>query len=614
MAMNYRPIKPAPPMDGSHRVDKSSRSAPKRPPATKTACWGCRKRKAKCDGQRPACANCIKSTRECVYDTKIRDSNTRALQLANQELREQLDASNLLLRQLASGAPEVRGPILQFLAGNKQPQEIIRALRIDNSLGLRPKPSERRQDKIVYRLLGSQTPHSTTHHTMESLPTPANSVADSTIMPVFDQPSWQPSDTDTSVTPVSNTLDKSPMLLEGPSSLEPVASSFTPRNAITVKPYLQSPVLIPEASRIKRESLLFVFPLFNRLDYLLGAPTDDHDTSPDLLRDTDQTARCFSSTGAYRGAPSLNLPNSHSSYSSPVFDQLASLGESRVPVQTGQSLAAFLRIHSNYGNSFGNLPLSSSIRANNYPPDVQDAQLRNFTVPIWAVTTLNTLPDPGGLREAFTSVYNEATRLLQEGTALEKVVGTHPEIAALFDQGVFDKSTLLSKWAAQMVHSVKLKGYDFTCFASMYVFWYLMRWMISPSPETYAAIPEWIRPTPNQLFIPHINMVDFAIWPDFRELVVQLPSMQEHMEWLIDLSNSIQCEWPYELDQALCKDEASGNIDLVDLAKQHVWTLGCWSVGPTFRSYLLNADNYVNIRVEDLEVGASAYTELGREM
>ncbi|KAJ4318504.1 hypothetical protein N0V84_006830 [Fusarium piperis] len=265
MAMNYRPIKPAPMMDGGHRVDKSARSAPKRPPTTKTACWSCRKRKAKCDGQRPACANCVKSDRECVYDTKSRDSSTRALQLANQDLREQLDASNLLLRQLASGAPEVRGPILEFLAGNKQPQEIIRALRIDNSLGLRPKSSERRR-------------------------------------------------------------------------------------------------------------------------------------------------------------------------------------------------ATLLRIHSNYGNYFGNLPLSSSIRANNYPSDVQAAQLRNFTVPIWAVKTLNTLPDPGGLREAFTSVYNEATRLLQEGTALDKVVGKHPEIAALFDQEEFDKSTLLSRWAAQMVHSVKLKG------------------------------------------------------------------------------------------------------------------------------------------------------------
>lgn len=72
---------------------------------------------------------------------------------------------------------------------------------------------------------------------------------------------------------------------------------------------------------------------------------------------------------------------------------------------------------------------------------------------------------------------------------------------------------------------------------------------------------------PNQLFMPHINMVDFAIWPAFRELVVQLPSMQEHMGWLIDLSNSVQCEWPYELDQALYKDETTGRVDLVDLAK-----------------------------------------------
>jgi hypothetical protein len=38
-------------------------------------------------------------------------------------------------------------------------------------------------------------------------------------------------------------------------------------------------------------------------------------------------------------------------------------------------------------------------------------------------------------------------------------------------------------------------GNDSTCFAYMHVFWYLMRWMISPSQETYEMIPEWLRPT-----------------------------------------------------------------------------------------------------------------------
>jgi hypothetical protein len=38
-------------------------------------------------------------------------------------------------------------------------------------------------------------------------------------------------------------------------------------------------------------------------------------------------------------------------------------------------------------------------------------------------------------------------------------------------------------------------GNDFTSFAYMYLLWYLMRWMISPSPETYELVPEWFRPT-----------------------------------------------------------------------------------------------------------------------
>ncbi|QPG93471.1 hypothetical protein C2857_000068 [Epichloe festucae Fl1] len=112
-----------------------------------------------------------------------------------------------------------------------------------------------------------------------------------------------------------------------------------------------------------------------------------------------------------------------------------------------------------------------------------------------AVTSLNTEPDPGGLDDAFGDVYKRATNLLKEGEPMDHIVGNHPNNAALYDQAEFDKSCLLSQWAARMVYSVKGRGCDFTCFASMSVFWYVMRWMIDPSPETYAAMPEWIRPT-----------------------------------------------------------------------------------------------------------------------
>jgi hypothetical protein len=132
----------------------------------------------------------------------------------------------------------------------------------------------------------------------------------------------------------------------------------------------------------------------------------------------------------------------------------------------------------------------------------------------------------------------------------------------------------------------------------MYLFWSLMRWMISPSPETYEAMPDWLRPTPNQLFMPHINIVDFVVWPAFRELVVQIPAMQERMEWLMDMSNNIQCDWWLSTGEALCKHEETGLVDLCPVAKEAVRSLSNWSVRPSFRGYVGNADSYVRIRTE----------------
>ena len=62
-------------------------------------------------------------------------------------------------------------------------------------------------------------------------------------------------------------------------------------------------------------------------------------------------------------------------------------------------------------------------------------------------------------------------------------------------------------------------------------------------------------------------MADFVLWPGFRELVVQLPQLQERMAWLADMSMFINCEWPYPLEQALHRNPISGDVDLVDLAK-----------------------------------------------
>ncbi|RBR13527.1 uncharacterized protein FIESC28_08155 [Fusarium coffeatum] len=326
---------------------------------------------------------------------------------------------------------------------------------------------------------------------------------------------------------------ESPVPTVGPSSRDPYTATLPihDQRAIVRQPENRS---------------LFFEPLFNHTDFYLTTAVGTPGRNPN---------NTHQNTGPFDSQPAI--PHEES------FESASSFDGSTKPVNESS-----LRIHPNVRNHFNNLSLSSSIRVNGYPRNIQDAQIRNIFVPNWAATSLNTVPDPGGLDDAFADIYQQATNLLKDGEPLSKIFGHHPNVAALYDQQEFDRSCLLSQWAARMVHSVKRQGYDFTCFASMNVFWYVMRWTIQPSPETYAAMPEWIRPTSNQLFTPHISMADFVLWPGFRELVVQLPQLQERMAWLADMSMFINCEWPYPLEQALHRNPVSGDVDLVDLAKE----------------------------------------------
>jgi hypothetical protein len=125
-----------------------------------------------------------------------------------------------------------------------------------------------------------------------------------------------------------------------------------------------------------------------------------------------------------------------------------------------QPIVNTIRIHPNLNlrNLFGNLPFSSSVRANNYPVDVQDSQIDNLFIPTWAMMPVNTKPDPGSVKLAFPGIVLEASALLKSGAPVELVLETHPNIAALFDEEKFNASGILSKWAAGMVHSMMLKG------------------------------------------------------------------------------------------------------------------------------------------------------------
>ncbi|KAF4493718.1 aflatoxin efflux pump AFLT [Fusarium agapanthi] len=581
MVLPYRPIRAAPARDGAALpTTLVERAVAKRSGIIKSACWECRKRKAKCNGQKPVCVNCSKNDRQCVYDSDIRESRAKGLQQANKKLEEELEAAKLLLRQMANGSAELRGTVSELLEEEKQPSEITELLKSDRTTNpeMEAVDDSRLSSILNDPILGhvaNGTSHSFPVDHSESFSADSSSMNQEESSPDSDSfiamesaavnsytanaSVISTSDYTSTEMPIDYTQPNTPAFINNcesvpfyPSQLPYSQSSIT---STSYPPPGDLPTVIRQhdnerimSHQTERASLFFQ-PLFNHNDYYLS--TSITTPVPQEKRDID--------------SGTLSVANEHpESTHGNVTTKLSRPAEEKLQDTT-------LRTYPNYEYNFGNLALSNSIRANGYPRHIQDAQIRNIFVPSWAATTLNTELDPGDMSNAFGDIYQNATSLLTKGEPVNRVIGHHPNIAALYDQDQFDRSCLLSQWAARMVHSVKCQGYDFTCFASMNVFWYMMRWMIDPSPETYAAMPEWIRPTTNQLFTPHISMADFVLWPAFRDLVVQCPQLQERMAWLADMSMYIRCEWPYALEDALKPDSVNGTVDLVDLAKLSIW-------------------------------------------
>lgn len=47
--------------------------------------------------------------------------------------------------------------------------------------------------------------------------------------------------------------------------------------------------------------------------------------------------------------------------------------------------------------------------------------------------------------------------------------------------------------------------------ASIYCIFYLFRWLIAPTAENYSRVPDFVKPTPLQLFVSHPFWMDFIL-------------------------------------------------------------------------------------------------------
>jgi hypothetical protein len=87
----------------------------------------------------------------------------------------------------------------------------------------------------------------------------------------------------------------------------------------------------------------------------------------------------------------------------------------------------------------------------------------NTLVPSWALMCINRKSRSDPIDSAFRSINKAATDSICKGTPASEVFGNYPDIAALLSEKGHKNASLLSQWAASMVHSTLKKG-SFTHF------------------------------------------------------------------------------------------------------------------------------------------------------
>ena len=215
------------------------------------------------------------------------------------------------------------------------------------------------------------------------------------------------------------------------------------------------------------------------------------------------------------------------------------------------------------------------------------------SIPIWAILPKHTY-DQHPINAAISSFMFDKRSMISRGFSPDSFMGLTPALECLFDDKSFAAADDLSRWATRF--GVTFFKFGMLQAVGVHLAWYLMRWMIMPTAETYQAIPSWLRPTPDQLLVPHTIATDFLHRPQFRDAVLRTTGMQENSDWIDELSNMVDCNWPHSIEAGLVRDGETGCLSLNPVLRNHIDNMDNWSISSKLRAFMPNAEMYFQLR------------------
>ncbi|KAA8632821.1 hypothetical protein SMACR_02850 [Sordaria macrospora] len=102
--------------------------------ATTAACGACRRRKSKCNGERPKCSACHDRGTDCEYDTNVAETHAQALKRKYDELQSSKSAAEKVFEILQTKDEKEAGEVFQRIRRGADPATILRHITFGDAL------------------------------------------------------------------------------------------------------------------------------------------------------------------------------------------------------------------------------------------------------------------------------------------------------------------------------------------------------------------------------------------------------------------------------------------------------------------------------------------------
>lgn len=175
---------------------------------------------------------------------------------------------------------------------------------------------------------------------------------------------------------------------------------------------------------------------------------------------------------------------------------------------------------------------------------------------------------------------------MRDGATIEEAIGPeYPAFSAMLDsrQQSHPISTLLidilSKFPDIQTLPEKI--------AVLYIMFLVLRWMICPCQKCYERLPEWCRPTIEQVTETHSAWIDHLPWPHMRRSLIMGGNKFKFEDFFVPFTTTLSLNWPLPHDCILIPTPSSSpegptHLYMNPAFEHHLHSLENWSLGSKF--------------------------------